>query len=264
MKTTNLHIGYNKGKKNQKVIAENLNLHLEKGKLVSLLGANGSGKSTLIQTLAGALPALKGDVLMENKSIQKFSSLEIAKMLSLVFAKEEVTGNLTVYELVSLGRYPHTGWLGKLTQEDESKIEEALEMTHTTSLMDCNVHQISEGERQKVWIARALAQDTPLIMLDEPTAHLDLPNRMMIFQLLKQLAKEMNKAVLLCTHELELALQHSDEIWLLYQPKNAGKKEMVCDSPENIIENKMIERAFFQNNEYELQKSASGRTRLSY
>lgn len=242
--TQNLSIGYNKGKKIEKTIASNLNLKLHAGEFVCLLGANGSGKSTLMRTVASVQPALAGRVLLENTPLQKLKTAHVARKLSLVLTDKITIGNLSVYALVSLGRMPYTGWMGKLTNKDKEIVEWALNETETTGFIHRNIDQLSDGERQKVMIARALAQDTSLILLDEPTAHLDLPNRVMIFKLLRKLARQTNKAILLTTHELDLALQAADKIWLMEKRSQQGQSNIVTGTPEDLVLSETFEKAF--------------------
>jgi len=266
-----LSIGYPKAKRSNKVVAQNLNLNLNAGEFVCLLGANGTGKSTLMRTIAGVQPALSGEVLLENQPIKKLKTSHIAQKLSLVLTDNITVGNLSVYTLVSLGRTPYTGWLGKLTQKDIHIVEKALEATETTSYIHRNIDQLSDGEKQKVMIARALAQDTPLILLDEPTAHLDLPNRVMIFKLLRKLAKDEHKAILLTSHELDLALQAADKIWLMQKQETSDTCRVLAGTPEDLVLNETFERAFHkdgfhfdkQNGTFKIHESEDKKVKLS-
>ena len=199
---SNLEIGY-KTNKTTKSVAGSLNLSLNPGELVCLIGPNGSGKSTLMKTLAGLLPALQGNIFLNDVNIAQISRKLLAQKLSLVLTEPIVTGNLTAYDLVSFGRYPYTGWLGTLTDPDRHHVDEAIQQAGITPYVQRNIHELSDGERQKAMIARALCQDTQIILLDEPTAHLDLPNRVDIMHLLKTLSRETDKAILLSTHELD-------------------------------------------------------------
>lgn len=244
LKIDNLSIGYLKGKRLIRTVARNLNLRLNQGEFVCLLGANGSGKSTLMRTIAGVQPALKGEVLLDNTLLKKLKPAQIAQRLSMVLTEKITVGNLSVHALVSLGRVPYTGWLGRLKPQDHEMIDWALEVTETTEFRHRNVNQLSDGEKQKVMIARALTQDTPLILLDEPTAHLDLPNRVMIFKLLRKLAKQTGKAILLTTHELDLALQAADHIWLMGKKNEQGECQITTGAPEDLVLNGTFERAF--------------------
>jgi iron complex transport system ATP-binding protein len=234
-----LSIGYKLGGKQPKLVAGPLQVELMPGELVCLLGPNGVGKSTLMRTLAGLQAPLAGHIRVEQAPMQQLKPLDLAQKLSLVLTDRIEAGNLSVYALVALGRYPHTGWLGKLSRKDEEKVQWAIEATQLESYIHRKVDQLSDGERQKVMLARALAQDTSLIMLDEPTAHLDLPNRVELMRLLHQLARQTQKAILLSTHELDLALQAADRAWLLY-----GNGQFTTGVPEDLVLNGTFEKAF--------------------
>jgi iron complex transport system ATP-binding protein len=210
-----LFIGYPSSRKPLRPVAGPLQLALVPGELVCLLGPNGAGKSTLMRTLAGLQLPLGGRLLLSGTDLASLSPSARARQLSIVLTERMEAGNLTVVELVRLGRYPHTGWLGGLSAHDEAQVQAALAATDTTNFAARPVAQLSDGERQRVLLARALAQDTPVILLDEPTAHLDLPNRVRLMRLLHRLARQTSKAILLSTHELDLALQAADRIWLM-------------------------------------------------
>lgn len=211
LSTSNLSIGY-QSKKEKNTIAENLNLTFEEGKLISLVGENGIGKSTLLRTITGIQKPLAGTVTLKEKEIHNYESLALAQNLSLVLTEKLPPNNLTVFELIALGRQPYTNWLGKLSEEDLEKINQAIALTHVEHLINKRHHEISDGQLQIVLIARALAQDTPLIILDEPTTHLDLFHKVSIFKLLKKLSQETNKCILFSTHDIDLAIQLSDEM----------------------------------------------------
>ena len=211
LSTSNLTIGY-QSKKENIVIAENLNLNLQSGKLIALIGANGIGKSTLLRTLCGIQKPLSGSVLLNDKDILKYEPLSLAQNLSLVLTDKLPPSNLTVFELVALGRQPYTNWLGKLSDIDLEKVNQAIELTQIQHLSNKKHDEISDGQLQKVLVARALAQDTPLIILDEPTTHLDLLHKVSIFKLLKKLSEATNKCILFSTHDIDLAIQLSDEM----------------------------------------------------
>jgi iron complex transport system ATP-binding protein len=236
---TDLSIGYKFRNKAQKVISTGLNLQLFPGEMVCLLGPNGAGKSTLMRTIAGLQPAISGGIEIEGMPLATLDPGELAKKLSLVLTERVEAGNLSVGELVSLGRIPYTGWLGKLSDLDREKINWALSATETSIFQHQKINRLSDGERQKVMLARALAQDTSLILLDEPTAHLDLPSRVEMMRLLHQLARRMNKAILLSTHELDLALQAADKLWVM---KSDGS--LITGTPEDLVLNGSFEAAF--------------------
>jgi iron complex transport system ATP-binding protein len=228
LSTSNLSIGY-QSKKKKNIIAENLNLTFEEGKLISLVGGNGIGKSTLLRTITGIQKPLAGTVTLKEKEIHLYDSLSLAQNLSLVLTEKLPPSNLTVFELIALGRQPYTNWLGKLSAEDLEKINQAITLTHIEHLLDKKHHEISDGQLQIVLIARALAQDTPLIILDEPTTHLDLFHKVSIFKLLKKLSQETNKCILFSTHDIDLAIQLSDEMIVM------SESSVEQDQPCNLI-----------------------------
>ena len=228
LSTSNLSIGY-QSKKEKNIIAENLNLTFEHGKLISLVGGNGIGKSTLLRTLTGIQKPLSGTVLLNNKNISSYQSIYLAQNLSLVLTEKLPPSNLSVFELIALGRQPYTNWLGKLSAEDLDKINEAISLTHTEHLIDNKNYEISDGQLQIVLIARAIAQDTAVIILDEPTTHLDLHHKVSVFKLLKKLSQETNKSILFSTHDIDLAIQVSDEIIVMTE------SSVEQDQPCNLI-----------------------------
>ena len=228
LSTSNLSIGY-QSKKEKNIIAENLNLTFEEGKLISLVGGNGIGKSTLLRTITGIQKPIAGTVMLKEKEIHNYESLALAQNLSLVLTEKLPPSNLSVFELIALGRQPYTNWLGKLTAEDLEKINQAITLTHVEHLIDKKHHEISDGQLQIVLIARALAQDTPLIILDEPTTHLDLFHKVSVFKLLKKLSQETNKCILFSTHDIDLAIQLSDEMIVM------SESSVEQDQPCNLI-----------------------------
>jgi iron complex transport system ATP-binding protein len=239
LKARDLKIGYYPGGKQEKVVAGPLELEIYPGQLICLLGPNGAGKSTLIRTLAGLQPLLSGNIEIENSPVQQLKPADMAKKISMVLTDRVPSGNLNVYSLIALGRYPHTGWLGNLRQADKQVIQWAMEATHTAVFAERKISELSDGERQKVMLARALAQDTRLIILDEPTAHLDIANRVEMMRLLHQLARQTNKAILLSTHELDLALQAADQVWLM-RPDG----QIDTGAPEDLVLDGRFEAAF--------------------
>jgi iron complex transport system ATP-binding protein len=226
--TSNLSIGY-KTKHSTIPIAENLNLNLEAGKLIALIGANGIGKSTLLRTITGIQKPLSGAIFLNDKNIHTLDALTVAQNLSLVLTEKLPPSNLTVFELIALGRQPYTNWIGKLTETDIAKVNEAMELTQISHLVAKKHYEISDGQLQKVLVARALAQDTPLIILDEPTTHLDLLHKVALFKLLKKLTQETNKCILFSTHDIDMAIQLSDEM-IIMTPET-----VVQDEPCNFI-----------------------------
>jgi iron complex transport system ATP-binding protein len=226
--TSNLNIGY-KTKKLTTIIAKNLNLNLQAGKLIALIGANGIGKSTLLRTLTGIQKPISGSVYLNNKSIESYNNQTLSQNLSMVLTDKLPPSNLSVYELVALGRQPYTNWIGKLSTIDLEKINEAIRLTEINHLIEKKHDEISDGQLQKVLIARALAQDTPLIILDEPTTHLDLLHKVSVFKLLKKLTYETGKCILFSTHDIDLAIQLSD-VMIVMTPET-----VVQDEPCNLI-----------------------------
>lgn len=214
LETKDLIIGY-LSKKNAKSVAGPINISVNAGKMICLLGSNGSGKSTLLRTVAGLQVPISGQVLLNGMSIKDLKVSYIAEKISLVLSEKNIGNSMDVYSLIALGRYPYNGLLGILNEDDKRIIKLAASLTDTTRFMSRKVDSLSDGEFQKVMLARALAQDTPIIILDEPTAHLDLPSRLKLMQLLYQLARDTGKAILISTHELDLALQTADCIWLM-------------------------------------------------
>ena len=241
LSASNLSIGY-LTKKERIVVASNLNLNLKAGKLVSLVGANGIGKSTLLRTLCGIQKPISGTVSLNEKDIQSFEPLALAQNLSLVLTEKLPTSNLTVFELIALGRQPYTNWLGKLSDEDLEKVNQAMKLTQIEALKDKKHFEISDGQLQKVLIARALAQDTPLIILDEPTTHLDLLHKVSVFKLLKKLSQETNKCILFSTHDIDLAIQLSDEMIVMTE------NNVVQDQPCNLISKGVFNSLFKDEN----------------
>ncbi len=238
VKTSQLSIGYTKDKKTT-LVQRNLNLELRRGEMVCLIGPNGSGKTTLLRTLAGLQKTLKGDVMIENKNISEFSPQQKALQIALVLTDKVQIENATVKDIVTLGQHPYTHWIGGLTPEGRRKVDEAIQMVHLEKKAGHYLNELSDGERQRVMIAKALAQDTPLILLDEPTAHLDLPNRVEVMLLLHRLAHKTQKAIILSTHELDLALQAADRIWLMSQTEG-----VISGVPEDLVIDGSFNRVF--------------------
>jgi len=211
----NLETGFilSKGKKH--VLHQSLNFELAEGRFICILGPNGTGKSTFIRTLLGFQKALSGDVYYENISLHELAVKELAKKVAVVLTDKIDESFLTVYEIVSTGRYPYTGFSGRLTAEDHSFVSDALNLVGMQKFSHRNFQQLSDGERQKVLIARAVAQQTPIIMLDEPVAYIDAPGKVEIMELLKYLSHVHQKGIIAATHDLEAALRFSDQLWLL-------------------------------------------------
>lgn len=237
--TENLSIGYAPRRGPQRVIAADLNLALHAGEVVCLLGPNGVGKSTLLRTLVGMQPPLAGRVFLDGVDLSTLSVRAIARRLSVVLTERIEVGQLNAYALVALGRHPHTDWSGRLTPRDEEVVRWALEAVDAVNLAARLVHELSDGERQRVMVARALAQEPLVMILDEPTAFLDLPRRVEMMRLLRRLARETNRALLLSTHDLDLALRSADALWLM-----APGGVMHVGAPEDLALSGAFEATF--------------------
>ena len=233
-----LSTGY-RSRREEKFISQHLELTIAPGEVVMLMGPNGSGKSTLMHTMAGLLPPLSGEVIISGKPLSSLKMKELARLLSLVLTERIPAGNMSISDIVAVGRYPYTGFRGSLRPEDKAVIHEALRACHLDGMQERLYSTLSDGEKQRVMIARALAQETPLILLDEPTAHLDLPSRLEVTTMLRTLARSLGKSILISTHELDLALGWADTIWLM---DRAG--EIVSAAPEDLILGGHIERVF--------------------
>ena len=237
LKTTNLEIGYT-SKKKQLPIASHIDIEIDEPKLICLVGKNGIGKSTLLRTLSKVQPKLNGEIEIRSKKLALYSSSDLSKVMSLVLTEKLPESNLTVFELIALGRQPYTNWVGSLSQTDIDKVTAAMQLTNIEHLANKKYFELSDGQLQKVLISRALAQDTDIIILDEPTAHLDVQHKMETFVLLKKLADELGKTIIISTHEIHLAIQSANELWLMID------NEIICGEPQELIKNKSIEKIF--------------------
>ena len=193
-------------------VISDINLELRSGQLACLIGENGIGKSTLLKTLTGFLPKLNGSLLLDNRDIESFSQRELARQVSIVLTQKPDVQNLTIEEIIGLGRSPYTGFFGRLRVEDRKVVDDAIATMGIEKLRGRMIQTLSDGERQKVMIAKALAQETPIILLDEPTAFLDFPSKAETFQSLQRMAHERDKLILLSTHDLELAVRFADTL----------------------------------------------------
>ncbi len=253
-----LSIGY-LGKHSVKTVAEGINDTLSSGCLTCLLGENGAGKSTLLRTLAGFQPALKGTIEILGKPLQQYKEKELATVVGVVLTERPNVQNMNVADLVGMGRSPYTNFWGRLTSEDKAKTDAAMELVGIDPLKDRLVQTLSDGERQKAMIAKALAQETPIIFLDEPTAFLDYPSKVEMLRLLRRLASEMDKTIFMSTHDLELALQMADRLWLMAKNgsdlsvkksdlavpgASLSKGGVIAGTPEQLAQDGTLERFF--------------------
>lgn len=237
--TSNLTIGYHTKSGALNPVHSDLITELFKGEITCLLGPNGCGKSTLIRTLAGFQKPLSGNVFIDEIPVQNYAVGDLAEKIGVVLTGQVFVGHMTVYDMVAFGRSPYTGFLGRLGKNDHDVIRKAIDDTGISNLSNRKFTELSDGERQKVMIAKSLAQETPVILLDEPTAFLDFPSKVEILQLLRDAAWKHQKAVLLSTHDLNLAISFADKIWLM-----AGDKPMETGIPEDLILAGQIGRFF--------------------
>lgn len=233
----NLNIGY-KSKKQEIVIAKHISFSLMKGELAAIIGINGIGKSTLLRTIAAIQPKLAGEITIENESLNSYTSLALALKMSLVLTETIASKNLTVIELIALGRQPYTNWLGTLTAEDKAMTHKAIQLVDIEALQNKRCYELSDGQLQRVMIARALSQDTPIILLDEPTSHLDLYHKVQLLKLLRTIAHKTKKTILFTTHEIEVALQLCDKMLLLQ------KEQSYFGDPYELIEGHHFDKLF--------------------
>ena len=238
IQTSGLAIGYKKGRR-EEVLNSRLDLSLYPGEVTSLLGVNGAGKSTLLRTLAGFHPSLEGEINILGRDYASIKAKELARMIGVVLTGKTMAGTLTVFDLVALGRHPYTGFFGRLQPEDRHSIGRAMQRSGIEGKANSRIAELSDGERQKAMIAKALAQECPIILLDEPTAFLDVTSRIELMILLRELAVDEGKSILLSTHDIELALALSDRIWLL--EKYEG---VTCGVPEDLVLNGAVDACF--------------------
>lgn len=250
----NLSIGY-QTKQHVTVVAEQLNGTIHSGELTCLLGRNGIGKSTLLRTLSAFQPALAGEILLRNSEnsdyseLSDFSDKQLSRLIGVVLTEKPDVRNMTTEELVGMGRSPYTGFWGTLSADDHRIVDEAIALVGIEPLKGRFIHTLSDGERQKVMIAKALAQQTPVIFLDEPTAFLDFPSKVEVMQLLRRLAIEAQKTIFLSTHDFELALQVADKLWLMEigdrsQKTGDGRQEsgVSIGTPRELAQNGALAR----------------------
>ncbi len=237
----NLSTGYSSGG-DKKVVTHGINASLRGGELTCLLGPNGAGKSTLLKTLSTFIPPLKGKITLLGKPLDSYSNTERARLIGVVLTDKPALENMSARELVGLGRTPYTGFWGRLSDKDNAMVDEAMSLVGISSLSDRMTHTLSDGERQKVMIAKTLAQQTPVIFLDEPTAFLDFPSKVELMQLLLSLSRRYGKTIFMSTHDLDLALLTADRIWLI--DRNHG---VTTGTPEDLALDGSLARYFVRD-----------------
>lgn len=242
LKAKNLTIGYHVDGNLQKALLSGLNFNVYQGDMICLMGPNGCGKTTLFRALSGLNKQLHGEITINDRLIDLYSPVEMASLVSVVLTDKIEVSDLTVKDIVTLGRYPYTNFWGQLSKKDKIKIEEAIKILNLELLADCFYEKLSDGQKQKVLIARALAQDTPILILDEPTTFLDIPKKMEIMQILKKISREKNVAVLFSSHDWDLVLETSTKVWLINE-----NGELVDGMPEDLILKGVVGKCFSHN-----------------
>ncbi|MCG6190541.1 ABC transporter ATP-binding protein [Maribellus maritimus] len=237
----NLSVGYEQSGAKPLEILSGINFSACPGEMVALIGCNGIGKSTLLRSLVGFQDYFSGNIKLNGDELKTVDSREVAQIISFVSTENIRVANMTVFDLVAFGRFPYTNWIGRLTAEDKQKVSEAIKKVGLSGFESRQTIQLSDGERQRAMIARALAQDTPVIILDEPTAFLDVSNKYEIFHLLQILAKEKGKTIILSTHDLNIALREVDKLWIVTETGNFQ------GAPEDAVLNGWLNQLF--NNE---------------
>ena len=232
LETKDLYIGYK-----NKAILPPINVSLKEGSLISLIGPNGAGKSTLFKTLTDYIKPVSGSIKLMGKELSSYSNKEKAMLIGLVLTERPDDIFLKVYDVVASGRCPYTNFFGKIEKEDENIIHESLEIVGIKQLTNRYFNTLSDGEKQKVMIAKTLAQNTPIIFMDEPTAFIDYPSKIELFSLMKMLTKERNKTIIFSSHDLELLLRYTDDIWLI----SKGKKLISAKKEELLLSGLMKE-----------------------
>ncbi len=236
--TSDLNIGYKNGRSSAIVTQKNISIQLKRNELIALVGINGIGKSTLIRTLCGLQPPLSGTITINQQPLQTYTTTDLAKLVSVVLTDPIPESNLTVYELIALGRQPYTNWIDRLNLEDTSQINNAIALTELESLQHKKHTELSDGQLQKVLIARAIAQDTPLILLDEPTTHLDLSHNVSILKLLQKICLKSNKSILYSTHDINIAIKLAHQIIVFTED------EVIQNNPCELIQKGVFNNLF--------------------
>jgi iron complex transport system ATP-binding protein len=223
-----LKIGFKSGR-NEKVLLSPVNASAKRGELISVIGRNGIGKSTLLRTLTGLQPSLGGDIFLNGENLKDYTGMELAQNVSYISTETVRVSNMNVYDLVSLGRFPHTNWMGRIDPGNHAAIMDALIKTSMSGSSERYVSELSDGERQRAMIARILAQDTGIMIMDEPTAFLDIGSKYEIFHLMHDLTRKSKKTIIFSTHDLHMAVSQSDKIWLIPDDK------LIEGAPEDLM-----------------------------
>lgn len=234
LETKDLCVGYE-----GKIVVDNVQIEGERGMILCLLGPNGAGKTTILRTLSGLLSSVKGKVYIKGNELSTIDNKDLAKDLSVVLTKKFDGGLMTAFEVASMGRYPHTDFFGKLTETDIQKTIEALETVNAGNLTHRYFDELSDGEKQKVLIARALVQEPEIIILDEPTSHLDIRHRLELVDILKKLSKEKGISVILSLHEIDIALKSCDKVVLINK-----NKVIAYGTPEEVVNEDIIKELY--------------------
>jgi iron complex transport system ATP-binding protein len=235
-----LSIGYYSGKR-KNVLLSGLNASALKGELVAVIGRNGIGKSTMLRTIAGLQPSLGGNICISGRNINEYSRLNLAEKVGFISTEIVKVANMTVYDLVSLGRFPYTNWLGKLDIKDHKIIVDSIDKTGMSELSYRNIMELSDGERQRAMVARVLAQDTEIMIMDEPTAFLDVKNKYEIVFLMHELTQKRGNTIIFSTHDLDIAISQADKIWLTHNEK------LYEGAPEDLMINGSFDHMFDSN-----------------
>ncbi len=234
VKTSNLSVGYG-----NKIVVDNIEIELCKGKIITLIGPNGAGKSTILKTICGQLKALNGDVYIQNQRINNIQKSDLAQNMAVLFTTDVIKEQVSCFDVVALGRYPYTGILGKLSEKDVQVVEETMKSTSVYDLRDTQFDELSDGQRQRVLLARALCQEPKILLLDEPTTFLDVKYRLEFLSLILKQARENGLAIIMSLHELDMARQISDEI-LCIKDNLVVKK----GSPDEVFKTGYINELF--------------------
>ena len=238
LKTKDLLIGYK-----DNVILPPINVSLNSGDLIALIGPNGAGKSTLFKTLTANIKPIGGSIKLYNRELSSYTSKEKSTMIGLVLTERPDDMFLKVYDVVASGRSPYTDFFGRITNEDNNIIKESLEIVNIIHLKDRYFYALSDGEKQKVMIAKTIAQKTPIIFMDEPTAFIDYPSKIELFSIMRKLSKERNTTIIFSSHDLELLLRYTDDIWMI-----SKGKELLSLKKEELLKSEKI-REYFNLNE---------------